>query len=293
MHDAARPGVTAAVIDRLLAALDDAGCEGAGCDGAVPVLPVADTLARDDNGLGDVVDRSALVRIQTPQAFRRAALDRAHAGWSGDAASDDAQMVRACGGRVALVAGSRLLDKITLPGDLEAMAALLRGGATSAPRVAVGTGYDVHRLVPGDGLWIGGVCIAHSHRLEGHSDADVLLHAITDALLGALGAGDIGQHFPPSDPQWRGADSARFLAHAGELATQRGATIAHVDATLICEAPKLGPHRAAVAARIAAILALPADRVSVKATTTERLGFTGRKEGIAAQAVVTLAIPSR
>jgi 2-C-methyl-D-erythritol 4-phosphate cytidylyltransferase/2-C-methyl-D-erythritol 2,4-cyclodiphosphate synthase len=295
VHDAARPGLTAEVIDRLLAALDDAEC-----DGAVPVLPVADTLARDAGAdasivgaaaLGDVVDRTALVRIQTPQAFRRDALKRAHGAWAGGNATDDAQMIRAAGGRVALVAGSRQLDKITLPGDLEAMALLLQAPAAPTPRIAVGMGYDVHRLVPGDGVWIGGVWIAHSHRLEGHSDADVLLHAITDALLGALGDGDIGQHFPPNDPQWRGADSARFLSHAVDLAARRSATIAHVDATLICEAPKFGPHRAAVITRIAGVLGIAEDRVSMKATTTERLGFTGRREGIAAQAVVTLAIP--
>ena len=285
VHDAARPGVDDAVIDRLLDAIDSNDW-----DGATVALPVADTLARDSDGLGDVVDRTALVRVQTPQAFRRAALVRAHDQWTDATATDDAQMVRAVGGRVAIVAGSRKLEKVTHPGDLAAMEHVLMP-IVAPMRHAVGMGYDVHRLVPGDGVWIGGVFLSHTHKLDGHSDADVLLHAITDALLGALGAGDIGQHFPPSDLRWRGAASDQFLAHAAQLATERGALIEHVDATLICEAPKIGPHRAAIVARIAEILALVEQQVSIKATTTERLGFTGRREGIAAEAVVSLAIP--
>ncbi len=289
VHDAARPGVDAAVIDRLLAVFADAEMQG-----AVPVLAVADTLARSGDGLGETVDRQGLVRVQTPQAFRLPALRDALSAWDKGPATDETQVVRASGGRVALVEGSRLLDKITLPGDLEHMAVLL--GATkdevvTSWRCAVGSGYDVHRLIAGDGVWLGGVWIAHDRSLEGHSDADVALHAITDALLGAIGEGDIGQHFPPSDPQWRGAASDRFLAHACALARGKGGRIDHIDCTIICEAPKVGPHRDAIRARIAEICGLPLDHVSVKATTTERLGFTGRGEGIAAQAVASVALP--
>lgn len=296
VHDAARPGLDAAVIDRLLAAFADADVEG-----AVPVLAVADTLVRGalaghGDSLGETVDRSGLVRVQTPQAFRLGALRAALAAWDKGPATDETQVVRAAGGRVALVAGSRCLDKITQPGDLEFMAGVLGGegdAAVTSWRHAVGMGFDVHRLIPGDGVWMGGVLIAHDRKLEGHSDADVVLHAITDALLGAIGEGDIGQHFPPSDPQWRGAASDLFLAHARGLAEGKGGRIDHVDCTVICEAPKVGPHRAAIRARVAEILALDVDQVSVKATTTERLGFTGRGEGIAAQAVVSVLLPRR
>jgi 2-C-methyl-D-erythritol 4-phosphate cytidylyltransferase / 2-C-methyl-D-erythritol 2,4-cyclodiphosphate synthase len=217
--------------------------------------------------------------------------------WGSGAATDETQVMRAAGGRVALVAGSRRLDKITQPGDLEHMAVLLGVGddagasAVTSWRHAVGMGFDVHRLIPGDGLWLGGVFIAHDRKLEGHSDADVALHSITDAILGAIGEGDIGTHFPPSDEQWRGAASDRFLAHAASLVAAKGGRIDHVDCTIICEAPKVGPHRNAIVARIADILALPLAYVSVKATTTERLGFTGRGEGIAAQAVASIALP--
>lgn len=294
VHDAARPGLDAAVIDRLLAAFDERQVQG-----AVPVLAVADTLVRgalagDGDSLGETVDRSGVVRVQTPQAFRLGALRDALAAWDKGPATDETQVVRAAGGRVALVAGSRALDKITQPGDLEFMAGVLGGegdAAVTSWRHAVGMGYDVHRLIPGDGVWLGGVLIPHDRKLEGHSDADVVLHAITDALLGAIGEGDIGQHFPPSDPQWRGAASDLFLAHARGLAEGKGGRIDHVDCTVICEAPKVGPHRAAIRARVAEILALDVDQVSVKATTTERLGFTGRGEGIAAQAVVSVALP--
>jgi 2-C-methyl-D-erythritol 4-phosphate cytidylyltransferase / 2-C-methyl-D-erythritol 2,4-cyclodiphosphate synthase len=289
VHDAARPGVDAAVIDRLLAAFADPEVAG-----AVPVLAVADTLARGCGTIDDIVDRSGLVRVQTPQAFRLGALREALATWGKGPASDETQVVRAADGRVAMVEGSRMLDKITQPGDLEHMAILLgveQDGSVMAWRQAVGSGFDVHRLIPGDGLWLGGVFIAHDRALDGHSDADVALHAITDALLGAIGEGDIGQHFPPSDPQWRGAASDRFLAHACSLARGKGGRIDHIDCTIICEAPKVGPHRAAIAARIAEICALRIDHVSIKATTTERLGFTGRGEGIAAQAVASVALP--
>jgi 2-C-methyl-D-erythritol 4-phosphate cytidylyltransferase/2-C-methyl-D-erythritol 2,4-cyclodiphosphate synthase len=283
VHDAARPGVTAEVIDRLLAALDDA-------EAAIPTLPVPDTLVEQAaNMAGEVVDRSALARVQTPQAFHLGTLRRAHAEAVEAAASDDAQLVRRLGVPVATVAGDARLHKLTYAEDMAILGGLL--GIGNMMRTAVGMGYDVHRLLVGKPLWIGGIEIAHSHGLEGHSDADVGLHALTDAILGALGDGDIGDHFPPSDPQWRGAASHRFLSFAAERVSARGGRIGHVDLTIIAEAPKIGPHRDAMRARIAEILAIPLERVSVKATTTERLGFTGRREGIASQAVATVQLP--
>lgn len=283
VHDAARPGITAEVIDRLLAALDDA-------EAVIPTLPVPDTLVEQTAGLaGEVVDRSALARVQTPQAFRLGTLRRAHAEAVEAAATDDAQLVRRLSVPVATVAGDARLHKLTYAEDMTILAGLL--GIGTMMRTAVGMGYDVHRLVADKPLWIGGIEITHSHGLEGHSDADVALHALTDAILGALGEGDIGDHFPPSDPQWRGAASHRFLSFAAERVSSRGGRIDHVDLTIIAEAPKIGPHRAAMRARISEILAIPVERVSVKATTTERLGFTGRREGIAAQGVATLQLP--
>lgn len=275
VHDAARPFLSAAVIDRLIAAL-------AAHDGAVPVLPVADTLVNAD---GANVPREALRRVQTPQAFRFATLAAAHRGWRGGEATDDAQMVRALGGSVALVQGDTMLEKITYPGDIAAAEARLGRETRSA------LGFDVHRLADGEELWLGGVLIPHHQGLSGHSDADVALHAITDALLGTIAVGDIGMHFPPSDPQWRGAESGQFLRHALSLVEARGGRVTFVDLTLMCEAPKIGPHRDTIRARIGELLALPVERVSVKATTTERLGFTGRGEGIAAQAIVTVDLP--
>ncbi len=283
VHDAARPGMTSEVIDRLLAALNVA-------EAVIPTLPVPDTLVEQAAGnAGDVVDRAALVRVQTPQAFRLGTLRHAHAAAAGETATDDAQLVRRLGVTVATVAGDARLHKLTYAEDMAILNSLL--GIETMTRTAVGMGYDVHRLVADKPLWIGGIEIAHSHGLEGHSDADVGLHALTDAVLGALADGDIGDHFPPSDPQWRGAASHRFLEFAANRAAERGGRIDHVDLTIIAEAPKIGPHRAAMRARIAEILAIPLDRVSVKATTTERLGFTGRREGIAAQAVATLQLP--
>ena len=280
IHDAARPVVPTGVIDRLLDALDTA-------KGAVPALPVADTLAMSGEALGDVVDRSALVRVQTPQAFDYQAILGAHRAWPvAEEATDDAQILRRAGHDVALVAGDPLLDKITYPGDIERAEARL--GASM--RVRTATGYDVHRLVAGEELWLGGGLIPHDKGLSGHSDADVALHAITDAMLGTIAAGDIGQHFPPSDPKWKGAESGQFLQHATALVAARGGMIDFVDVTIICEAPKIGPHREAIRARIADLLQLSHDQISVKATTTERLGFTGRGEGIAAQAVVTVRV---
>lgn len=279
VHDAARPFLPHAVIDRVIAGLDAA-------DGAVPVLPVADTLARGESTLGDVVARQGIWRVQTPQAFRAAALIDAHRRWdSAREATDDAQMVRAAGYEVTTVEGDARLEKLTTANDF----ALAQARVAMSTRT--GLGFDVHRLAAGEALWLGGVRIEHDKGLVGHSDADVALHALTDAILGAIAAGDIGAHFPPTDPQWRGAPSARFLEHAATLVEAGGGRIEHVDLTIICEAPRIGPHREAMQARIGALLGLSPARVSVKATTTERLGFTGRGEGIAAHAVATVRIP--
>jgi 2-C-methyl-D-erythritol 4-phosphate cytidylyltransferase/2-C-methyl-D-erythritol 2,4-cyclodiphosphate synthase len=274
IHDAARPFLPAAVIDRLLGALETS-------DGAVPALPVVDTLAKASGALGDVVPRHDLVRVQTPQAFRFEPIRGAHAAWPGGEATDDAQVARAAGLSVAIVEGDPALEKLTWEADFRRAEA-----ARLSP--CVGFGFDVHALAAGEELWLGGVRIPHDKGLAGHSDADVVLHALTDAILGALGAGDIGDHFPPSDPQWRGAASSLFLEHARDLVAQAGGRIAHVDVTIICEAPRIGPHRDAMRARIADLLRLPLVRTSIKATTTEQLGFTGRGEGIAAQAVATI-----
>ncbi|HTI30572.1 MAG TPA: bifunctional 2-C-methyl-D-erythritol 4-phosphate cytidylyltransferase/2-C-methyl-D-erythritol 2,4-cyclodiphosphate synthase [Sphingomonas sp.] len=275
IHDAARPLLPRAVIEQLLAAIGTH-------DGAVPVLPVVDTLASGDNVLGETTDRNALNRVQTPQAFHLDAIIAAHEAWTGGPATDDAQVARAHGVEVALVAGDPLLDKLTHPADFaRAEATLGRWQSRTA------TGFDVHRLEAGESLWLGGIEIAHTHGLSGHSDADVALHAITDALLGTIAAGDIGSHFPPSDAQWRGARSGQFVEHAAKLIAAQGGKIVHVDLTLMCEAPKIGPHREVMRKQIAALLGLDIGRVSVKATTTERLGFTGRGEGIAAQAAAT------
>jgi len=280
IHDAARPIVPASVIDRLLGALDRSA-------GAVPVVPVADTLAVGGDGLGDTVDRATLVRVQTPQAFDFAAILAAHRTWpASEEATDDAQILRRAGHAVATVAGDPLLDKITYPGDL-ALAEVRMGGGM---RVRTAMGFDVHRLVVGEELWLGGVLIPHDKGLSGHSDADVALHAITDAVLGTIAAGDIGTHFPPSDPQWRGAESGQFLQHAAALVAAAGGMIDFVDLTIMCEAPKIGPWREPIRDRVAALLGLARDQISVKATTTERLGFTGRGEGIAAQAIVTARV---
>lgn len=273
IHDAARPILPRAVIDRLVAAL-------AVQPGAIPVLPVVDSLAEAEGDLmGSPARRDALRRVQTPQAFRFADILAAHRGWQGTAdAGDDAQVARAAGLAVALVEGDERLHKLTYASDF----------AADLPPVRIGTGYDVHRLAVGEELWLGGVKIDHTHGLSGHSDADVAIHALVDAILGAIGDGDIGSHFPPSDPQWKGASSDRFLAHAIQLATGAGYRIGNVDLTIICEAPKIGPHRATIRARLAEIMGTGLEAVSVKATTTERLGFTGRGEGIAVQAVATL-----
>lgn len=282
IHDAARPFLPAGVVDRLIAALAQA-------PGAVPTLPVVDTLVRVDAGeLGDAVSRDRLARVQTPQAFRFDAILAAHRGWDAPAEpTDDAQVARHAGLAVLAVPGDPMLDKLTHDADLVSAETRLAAAMTAR----AGMGYDVHAFADGDHVMLCGLRIPHTHALAGHSDADVGLHAITDALLGTIADGDIGSHFPPSDPRWKGADSATFLRHAATLVADQGGVIDHVDLTIICEAPKVGPHRQAMRERVAEILALPIGRISVKATTTERLGFTGRGEGMAAQAVVTVRAP--
>jgi 2-C-methyl-D-erythritol 4-phosphate cytidylyltransferase / 2-C-methyl-D-erythritol 2,4-cyclodiphosphate synthase len=278
IHDAARPFLTQEVIDRLIAALDTHA-------GAVPALPVIDSLARSGDGvtLSDSTDRNGLWRIQTPQAFRYDAIMTAHRQWDpAREATDDARMAMAAGYEVAIVPGDERLAKYTFASDFAAQC------PQNASMIRTGTGYDVHRLAVGEELWLCGIKIAHDKGLAGHSDADVGLHALTDAILGAAAVGDIGDHFPPTDPQWRGASSDRFLAHAVKLAAQAGFALSNVDLTLICEAPKIGPHRLAMRERVAEILGIDVGAVSIKATTTEQLGFTGRGEGIAAQAIATL-----
>ena len=275
IHDAARPVLPLAVVDRLILAL----CSG---DAAIPVLPVIDSLVEaQGDAMGAPALRNQLRRVQTPQAFRFSAILSAHRAWTGTpTAGDDAQVAQAAGLRVTLVEGDEALHKLTVASDF----------AAALPMMRVGTGYDVHRLVDGEELWLGGIKIDHPRGLAGHSDADVVIHALVDAILGAIGAGDIGSHFPPSDPAWRGASSDRFLVHAVKLAAEAGYRVGNVDLTIICEAPKIGPHREAMRARLAQLLEADVAAVSVKATTTERLGFTGRGEGIAAQAVATLML---
>ena len=281
VHDAARPFCPHGVIDRLLEALE-------GHDGAVPVLPVADTLARADGLLGDPVDRTSLFRVQTPQAFRLRHLVETYAQWSGPSPTDESTVMRAAGREVVVVDGDPMLEKLTTAADWQRAESWL--GAQLVPRT--GLGFDVHALAGEGPIMMGGIEIPHERGLAGHSDADVVLHSITDALLGAAGLGDIGLHFPPSNPQWKGADSSIFLSRAAELVRGMGGVIDFVDCTVICEAPKVGPYREAMRARVAEILGIGFGSVSIKATTTERLGFTGRREGIAAQAVANVRMPS-
>jgi 2-C-methyl-D-erythritol 4-phosphate cytidylyltransferase/2-C-methyl-D-erythritol 2,4-cyclodiphosphate synthase len=277
VHDAARPFCPSAVIDRLLAPLEF-------FDGAAPVLAVGDTMARASDKLEEAIDRRGIVRVQTPQAFRLEALRGAYERWTGEPPTDETTVARAAGLRIAAVEGDPALEKITTPADFERAERWL--SSTFVPRT--GIGFDVHAFA-GDGpVIMGGIEIAHSRGLAGHSDADVVLHAITDALLGAAGLGDIGMHFPPSDPQWKGASSDLFLRHAVSLVRERGGIVDHVDCTVICEEPKVGPHRLDMVRSVAAMLGLKESQVSIKATTTEGLGFTGRREGIAAQAVASI-----
>lgn len=276
IHDAARPDLPQAVIERLLSALEN-------YPGAIPTLPVVDSLAvaSEAGTMGGKAERETLRRVQTPQAFRFDDILAAHRSWKGaPTAGDDAQVLSAMNGSVALVDGDERLRKITFAEDFTDM--------TDTAPIRVGQGYDVHRLEEGEDLWLCGVKLAHTHGLAGHSDADVALHAITDAVLGAMGDGDIGTHFPPSDARWKGARSAQFLEHAVARAREAGYALGNIDLTIICEAPKIGPHRPAMRAELARITQLGESAISVKATTTERLGFTGREEGIAAQAVVSL-----
>lgn len=277
IHDGARPIVGATLIDRVLAGL-------ALADGVVPAVPVVDTLQRvEGTTVVATVARENLVRAQTPQGFRFSTILAAHRAHAGEALTDDASVMERAGHKVVIVAGEDTNLKVTTMDDLARVNAMLSETRT-------GSGFDVHKFGPGDAVMLCGVSVPHSRGLEGHSDADVALHAATDAILGAIGAGDIGLHFPPSDPRWQGAASHRFLRHALDLLTARGGSLVHLDVTIICERPKVAPHRDAMVNEMAKILCVTADRISVKATTTEGLGFTGRQEGIAAQAVATVRV---
>jgi 2-C-methyl-D-erythritol 4-phosphate cytidylyltransferase/2-C-methyl-D-erythritol 2,4-cyclodiphosphate synthase len=281
IHDAARPGLTKEM------ALSLIGEVKRGAHAVAPALPSTDALLRvsADGNAAEDVSRDGLMRVQTPQAFDATTLRHAYAKASHDRAfGDDLSVVRAAGVAVRLIAGDPRLMKITFPEDFAVIERLLAGERVTC----VGNGVDAHRFGPGDHVTLCGVRIAHDKGLVGHSDADAGWHALVDAILGALGQGDIGAHFPPSDPQWKGADSERFLQHAVSMAQKQNARILHVDVTLLCERPKIGPHRETMRARTAEVLGIPFERVSVKATTTEKMGFLGREEGLAAQATATL-----
>ncbi|RDC59978.1 2-C-methyl-D-erythritol 4-phosphate cytidylyltransferase [Alteripontixanthobacter maritimus] len=279
IHDAARPILPAEVTARIVRALDN-------YEGAIPILPVVDSLVvAAGEAMGPPAKREDLRRVQTPQGFRASAIKAAQSAWQGALdAGDDAQVLAAAGGKVMTVEGAEALHKVTVAEDFETATVPM----TNMRAIRTGMGYDVHRLMEGEELWLCGIKLDHDRGLAGHSDADVGIHAIVDAILGAIGQGDIGQHFPPSDAQWAGAASDRFLAHAVSLANAAGYDIGNIDLTLICEEPKIGPHRVAMAQRLAQIICCDVQFINVKATTTERLGFTGRAEGIAAQAVATL-----
>lgn len=280
IHDAARPHIPVSVLERLAGALRDHAA-------AIPVLPVADSLiftcdTSSQLMMAQAAPRDQMRRVQTPQAFHYSKILAAHQNWQGPTlAGDDAQVAQSLGIDIALVDGDEALHKLTYANDFNAEPSTL-------PLIRMGTGYDVHALTEGEDLWLCGVKVEHTHGLAGHSDADVAIHALVDALLGAIAAGDIGQHFPPSDEKWRGASSDQFLIYAHELVQKSGYQIANVDVSIICEAPKIGPHREAMRERLAAILGIDTGLVSVKATTTEKLGFTGRREGIASQAIAAL-----
>ena len=277
IHDAARPGLTLEIIDSLVATLDEH-------QAAAPALPVSDALKTQAAGHLATVPRDSLYRVQTPQAFPLAVIRTALE--TPEAFVDDLEAVEASGASVRLVPGDPKLHKITYPEDFDLVARLL-APFPATPRV--GKGFDVHGFEPGDHVTLCGVKIPHVAKLQGHSDADAAWHALTDAILGAAALGDIGDHFPPSDPQWRDADSGLFLKHAQQLAEEAGYTLTSCDITVICEAPKVKPHREAMRQRTAELLGLPLSAISVKATTTEGLGFTGRREGIAAEVVAVLA----
>ena len=284
IHDAARPFVTSAHVRDLLAALERS-------DGALPALAVSDTLKRADGEriVQATADRIGLWRAQTPQAFRLPAILPAYAAWPvNETPTDDAAVLERAGGRVTLTPGDPMLMKLTYPEDFP-MAEALAGAQRI---VRVGQGVDAHRFGEGEGCWLCGVLVPHDQGLVGHSDADAGLHALTDAILGAIGEGDIGDHFPPTDPQWKGAASDKFLLHALDLVRAKGGRVLNVDVTLICERPKIKSHRIAMRTRLAELLQLPLDRISVKATTMEEMGFTGRCEGLASQAVCTVETPA-
>ena len=280
IHDVARACVTPAVIDAVLDALETH-------PGAAPGLAVTDALWRGADTVTGTQPRDGLFRAQTPQGFHFDAILAAHRAHPGGAA-DDVEVARAAGIPVAITEGSDDNIKITRPQDFDRAAAILKGRHMPTPQIRLGNGYDVHRFGTGDHVVLCGVTLPHDRALQGHSDADVGMHAITDAIYGALAQGDIGRHFPPSDPQWKGADSRIFLRHAVDLARQSGFAISNVDCTLICERPKIGPHADAMQATLAKIMGVDPGRISVKATTSERLGFTGREEGIAAIATAAL-----
>lgn len=290
IHDAARPFVTAAVIGRVVAALETHS-------GAIPALALADTLKRaatDGTTIAETIPRAGLWRAQTPQGFHYAKIRAAHrhAETSGqEDFTDDAALAEWAGHAVALVEGAEINIKLTTANDVAEARRKIEVPMTETFEPRTGTGFDVHRFTDGSSVWLCGVEIPHTHKLEGHSDADVGLHALTDALLGTIGDGDIGQHFPPSDPKWKGAASHLFLADAVRRVNERGGRITNVDVTLLCEEPRIGPHRPAMQARIAEILGITPDRVGVKATTTEGMGFTGRREGIAAMASALVLLP--
>ncbi|MEL6725745.1 MAG: bifunctional 2-C-methyl-D-erythritol 4-phosphate cytidylyltransferase/2-C-methyl-D-erythritol 2,4-cyclodiphosphate synthase [Pseudomonadota bacterium] len=277
IHDAARPGLSETVLNELIDAMQTA-------DAAAPALPVADALKRKTDGRIETVDRSELYRVQTPQAFRFGKIKAALAAHQD--LVDDLAAIEALQGRVVLTTGRETLAKITYPEDQARLERLLM---TSPKTPRFGSGYDVHALEPGDEITLCGVSIPHSQRLVGHSDADVAWHALTDAILGAAALGDIGDHFPPSEPQWKGAASGIFLEHAIDIVKSAGWALTSCDLTIICEEPKVKPHREAMRQKTAELTGLPIDAVSIKATTTEGLGFTGRREGIAAQATAVLA----
>ncbi|HUE65963.1 MAG TPA: bifunctional 2-C-methyl-D-erythritol 4-phosphate cytidylyltransferase/2-C-methyl-D-erythritol 2,4-cyclodiphosphate synthase [Rhizomicrobium sp.] len=280
IHDAARPLISRKVTEAVVKALE------AGAEGALPMLAASDTLRRRaKDGRWTLVPRDNLYRAQTPQGFVFDKILKAHRDHARHEVTDDVALAELAGLRVEMVEGEEKNIKVTRKEDFALAEGLLGWGD-----VRTGSGYDVHKFTEGDHIWLCGIKVSHTHALEGHSDADVGLHAITDALLGAIGEGDIGQHFPPTDARWKGAPSWKFLDHAAGLVAARGGSINHVDVTIICERPKVGPYRDAMKAKIAEILKIDPGRVSVKATTTEGLGFTGRREGIAAQAIATVRL---
>ncbi len=279
IHDAARPLIDAATITAVRKALDNT-------PGAIAARPLVDTLKRGKDGcIAETIDRVGLWQAHTPQAFHFDAILAAHRAAAGENLTDDAAVAEKVGIPVTLVHSNPDNMKITNPDDLGRAARLL---GHNFGDIRTGLGFDVHRLVPGDVIHLCGIAIPHHHTLEGHSDADVALHAVVDALLGTMSAGDIGMHFPPGDPKWKGMNSGHFVRHAVKMINERGGLIAHVDVTLMCEQPKLVPHREAMLNKLAGLLEVERNRVNLKATTTERLGFTGREEGIAAYAIATV-----